>query len=91
MSGIDLIFYVGLGILILLTFQYARRFDSVMKFDWRTWTAVTISTVLAALAVGWAYASFFEFENAAAWTGLILFGGLAIVFAFLARALAHAR
>jgi hypothetical protein len=91
MSGIDLILYLGLGILILLAFQYAKRFDRVVKLDWRTWTAVTISILFAALAVGWAYASFLEFEDAAAWTGLILFGGLGMVFAFLARALAHAR
>jgi uncharacterized membrane protein len=91
MSGIDLIFYLGLGILILLAFQYAQRFDRVMKFDWRTWTAVTISILLVALGVAWAYISFLEYENRAAWTGLIIFGGLGIVFAFLARTLAHAK
>ena len=91
MSTMDLLFYIGLGILILLAFQYANRFQRVMKFDWRIWTAVTISILLVALGVAWAYASFVEYENPAAWMGLILFGGLGIVFAFLARTLAHAK
>lgn len=91
MSGTDLIFYVGLGILILLAFQYANHFHRCLRFDWRTWTAASLSIVLAALGVGWAYASFMEYEMPAGWMGLILFGGLGVVFAFLARALAHSR
>ena len=85
MNIIDMIFYMGLGALTLLAFQYANRFHKVLKFDWRAWTFSTISILLGALAVAWTYASFLEHENQAAWMGLILFGGLGIVFAFLTR------
>lgn len=91
MSGIEMLFYLGLGILILLAFQYAKRFHQVMRFDWRTWVAVTMSILMAALGLAWAFVSLLEFENRAAWAGLILFSGLGIVSAFLARALAHAK
>jgi uncharacterized membrane protein len=89
MNFLDLLFYMGLGILALFGFQYANRFSKVMKFDWRTWAAITASILLIVLGIAWAYVSFLEHENGAAWMGLILFGGLGIVFAFLARQLAR--
>ena len=91
MNTMDLLFYIGLGILMVLAFHYARRLQGLKKLDWRTWTAVTISILLVALGAAWAYASFLEYEIRAAWMGLIIFGGLGIVFAFLARTLAHAK
>ncbi len=87
----DLLFYLCLGALMLLAFQYANRFRRVRKFDWRTWSSITLSILLIALGLAWAYISFLEDESKAAWTGLILFGGLGIVFAFLARQLSHTR
>ena len=87
MNTLDALFYMGLGALTLLAFQYAYRFHKVLKYDWRAWTTTTISILLGVMAIGWAYVSFWEHENQAGWMGLLLFGGLGIVFAFLTRQL----
>ena len=89
MNTIDLLFYMGLGALTLLAFQYADRFNKVLKFDWRAWMSATTSILLSSFAVAWTYASFLEHENQAAWMGLILFGGLGIILAFLTRQFAR--
>jgi hypothetical protein len=85
MNFLDLVVYIGIGALMLYAFQYAIRFHKVSKFDWRAWTTVTVSILLSMLALAWAYASLVEHEIQAAWVGLLIFGGLGIVFAFLAR------
>jgi uncharacterized BrkB/YihY/UPF0761 family membrane protein len=89
MNILDLIVYLGLGALMLYAFQYANRFHKVYKFDWRAWISVTISILLSTLALAWMYASLLEHEIQAAWVGLLLFAGLGIVFAFLARRFAQ--
>ena len=91
MSFLDLIVYLGLGALMLFAFQYAYRFHKVLHFDWRAWVTATISILSSTLALAWAYASLLEHEIQAAWVGLLIFGGLGIVFAFLTTRFAQER
>ena len=90
MSFLDVIFYLGLGILALFAFQYAYRFHKVLHFDWRAWIASALSILLIVLSLAWAYASFLEHEIQAAWVGLFVFGGLGVVMIFLVRRFAKA-
>jgi hypothetical protein len=83
MSFLDFVVYLGLGVLLLFGFQYANRFNKAFGFDWRAWVFATISILLITLALAWAYASFSEHEIQAGWVGLLVFGVLGIVFAFL--------
>jgi len=89
MSFLDVIFFTGMGALMMLGFQYAGKFSKVYPFDWRAWTSATLSIVLLWLSITWAYASFAEHEIQAAWVGLLVFAGLGIVFAFLTKRLAQ--
>lgn len=89
MNFLDVIVYLGLGALTLFAFQYAYCFHKISKFDWRAWTTITISILLSTLSLAWAYASLVEHEIQAAWVGLLIFGGLGIVFAFLAKRFAQ--
>ena len=88
MSFLDVIFFTGMGALMVLGFQYAGRWAKVIKFDWRAWTFASISILLVWLSITWAYASFSENEIRAGWVGMLIFGGLGIVFAFLTSRLA---
>jgi hypothetical protein len=87
---LNVLFYLGLGVLIVFAFQYAIRFNRVMNFDLQTWVCVGISIAWGALALAWAYASLQEHEIQAAWVGLFLFTALSLIFVFLARRLALA-
>lgn len=89
MSILDVIFFTGMGALLVLGFQYAGKFSKVYKFDWRAWTAGSLSILLFWLSITWAYASFAEHEIQAAWVGLFIFAGLGVVLALLTRRLAQ--
>ncbi|MCM1991766.1 hypothetical protein [Oceanirhabdus seepicola] len=80
-------FVAGAVSFAAITYFY-KKLKEVGRFNKGSYTFVVLSSLTVAFTILWTYDSYLENEVRAANMGILIFGGLAVVFAIIAHRLA---